>query len=172
VSPGVPLLLKLVVAHLAGACLLQSRRMALDKQRPGTMVRHLVVHGGLLAVVALTEAGGARLWGALALLLAAHGLIDTWSSRWAPFGLGRLVADQGLHALTLLGVVWIARPGQWNQLLLTGGRALDEALKPNLRHPRSHSASVDSASRAQSDSTSARTRSYSATRSLERATSR
>jgi len=120
----VSLLLKLALAHLAGDYLLQPARLAHGKRRAGLLALHLGVHGGLLAIVALTEPPSARLAWGLVLLLAAHGLIDAWTSRWPRRDLSALLADQGLHALSLLAAVWIARPAEWRSLAALASDAI------------------------------------------------
>ncbi len=118
---AVPLLLKLAAAHLAGDYLFQSRRVALGKHRVRMLGMHLGLHGLLLLGVALSEAPAPRLAAALVLLLAAHGLIDAWTSRRGGRDLKLLVTDQGLHALTLLGAVALARPDESVRLLAVAG---------------------------------------------------
>lgn len=122
----VPLLLKLVLAHLAGDYLLQPARVARGKRRAGMLALHLGVHGVLLLLVAFTEPPSARLAAGLLALLAAHGLIDAWTSRWARRDLGALLADQGLHALALLAAVWVARPDEWRGLTALAGGAVPD----------------------------------------------
>jgi hypothetical protein len=116
IAGGAPLLLKLALAHLAGDYLFQSSRVAFGKHRARVLATHLGLHGLLLLGVAFTEPFSARLAWGLLLLLLAHGLIDAWTSRWARRDLAALGLDQGLHALALLGAVWIARPDQWRDL--------------------------------------------------------
>lgn len=110
-SPA-PLLLKLVAAHLAGDYLFQSARVATQKHRAGLLVLHALIHGALLALVALSEPAGARPWLALAGLLAAHAAIDAWTSRLTPRDVRLLALDQSLHALTIAGAVALARPSE------------------------------------------------------------
>jgi Protein of unknown function (DUF3307) len=126
--PSVPLLLKLVLAHLAGDYLVQSRDVALGKHRASLLGMHLALHGALLLMVAWTEPQTLRLWIALAVLLAAHGAIDAWTSRRTPRDLRLLTLDQGLHAVTLFAAVWIARPEQ--------GAAISGTLAAAVRDPR------------------------------------
>jgi len=109
---SVPLLLKLLAAHLAGDFLLQSSRIAAGKARPAVLALHLGVHALLLALVGITEPQGARLWLGLLLVLAAHGAIDAWTARRQPRDLAHLAVDQSLHLAGLVAGATLARPGQ------------------------------------------------------------
>ncbi|HEY2953894.1 MAG TPA: DUF3307 domain-containing protein [Candidatus Eisenbacteria bacterium] len=111
-----PLLLKLVAAHLAGDYLLQPSWIAAEKERPSRLALHLAVHAGLLLLVGLTEPASARLWLALALVLAAHAAIDAWTTRRRPRDLEHLTLDQTLHLVSLIGAAAIARPDQMEEL--------------------------------------------------------
>lgn len=123
--PLVPLLLKLLAAHLAGDFLLQSSRMAAEKRRPATLALHLGIHALLLSLVALTEPPTARLWPALLLVVAAHGAIDAWTTRRAPRDLRHLALDQGFHVASLILAAAIAQPVQaldaWGAFLSRAG---------------------------------------------------
>jgi hypothetical protein len=109
---SVPLLLKLLAAHLAGDFLLQSARIAAGKARPAVLAQHLGVHAVLLALVGLTEPPAAGLWPGLLLVLAAHGTIDAWTTRRQPRHLAHLALDQSLHLASLVAGATLARPGQ------------------------------------------------------------
>lgn len=115
-SPAVPLLLKLVTAHLLGDFLFQTARMASDKRRASVFLRHLAVHGVLLVAVGLSERGGFTLWLGLLLVFAAHGAIDAWS-RLRARSLTVLVADQALHLASFVAAVAIARPEELESAL-------------------------------------------------------
>src|SRR5258707_8534657 len=104
------LLLKLITAHLAGDYLAQPSRIASEKHRPPVLLLHTTLHGLLLVLVALTEPVSPRLWGALLLVVIAHGAIDAWTSRLAPRNLRLLTLDQSLHLASILVAVAIARP--------------------------------------------------------------
>jgi hypothetical protein len=104
------LLLKLITAHLAGDYLAQPSRIASEKHRPPVLLLHTTLHGLLLVLVALTEPTSPRLWGALLVVVIAHGAIDAWTSRLAPRNLRLLTLDQSLHLASILVAVAIARP--------------------------------------------------------------
>ncbi len=104
------LLLKLITAHLAGDYLAQPSRIASEKHRPPVLLLHTTLHGLLLVLVALTEPVSPRLWGALLLVVIAHGAIDAWTSRLAPRNLRLLTLDQSLRLASILVAVAIARP--------------------------------------------------------------
>ena len=106
--PAVPLLLKLITAHLVGDYLVQSSRLAREKIRPGVLALHVAIHAVLLVLVGLTEAPRPWVWAALAWVLVAHAAIDAWTSRIEPRDLRALVLDQSLHLASLLGAVAIA----------------------------------------------------------------
>ena len=108
----VPLLLKLLAAHLAGDFLLQSSRIAAGKARPAVLALHLGVNALLLALVGLTEPSSARLWLGLLLVVVAHGAIDAWTTRRQPRDLAHLMLDQSLHLASLIAGATLAQPGQ------------------------------------------------------------
>ncbi len=118
---GVPLFLKLLVAHLAGDYLFQSSRVAEGKHRLGLLSLHGALHAALLALVWLTEPGSRRLAAALLVVLAAHLLTDLWTSRMEPRDLKVFALDQSLHLASLVAAVGIARPeqlaGAWREWL-------------------------------------------------------
>lgn len=109
--PG--LLLKLVVAHLAGDYLLQTDQDAAGKRKWSVLARHTGVHGLLLAGVAVTEPRHAGVWYlGLVLLMLSHAMIDGATSRWTSAGLPRLVVDQALHLLAIAGLVYGTVPAE------------------------------------------------------------
>ena len=106
------LLLKLITAHLAGDYLAQPSRIANEKHRPPVLLLHIGLHALLLALVGLTEPASLGLWGALGLVVVAHGAIYAWTSRLAPRDLKLLALDQTLHLVSILAAVAIARPAE------------------------------------------------------------
>ena len=106
----VPLLLKLLAAHLAGDFVLQSSRVAAGKARPAVLAVHLAIHALLLALVGLTEPGSFRLWFGLLVVLVAHGAIDAWTTRMESRDLRHLALDQSLHLASLCAGAAIAEP--------------------------------------------------------------
>jgi hypothetical protein len=122
------LALKLLTAHLLGDFPLQSEYGAEQKHRLVVLMRHLLVHGVLLMLVAWTEGFPRWLWAPIVGLLVAHGLIDFRSSRVlakrrdAARGRGTEIAggtilrvillDQLVHLVVILGAVAVARPGE------------------------------------------------------------
>ncbi len=117
----VPLLLKLLAAHLAGDYLLQPSWIAAEKERPAMLALHLAAHALLLALVGLSEPASAKLWLTLLLVLAAHAAIDAWTTRRKPRDLAHLALDQSLHLASLIVAAVIVRPAQadeaWTVLL-------------------------------------------------------
>ncbi len=105
------LLLKLVVAHLAGDYALQSDRAAANKHTWAVLLRHALFHAATLGVVALTcSPRPPELWLGLSLLLLSHVAIDAATARFMPAGIPRLVVDQTLHATALLLAVLALAP--------------------------------------------------------------
>lgn len=110
------LLLKLLVAHLAGDYLFQSSRIAREKMRPRILVLHVALHAALLAVVAITEPPSGRLIVGLLLVLAIHAATDAWTSRRRPQTLRLLALDQSLHLAAIVVAAAIARPDEFRAL--------------------------------------------------------
>ena len=109
---GVPLILKLLVAHLVGDYLVQSDRVAAGKHQGRLLVVHIGLHAGLLVLVALSEPRSVRLVLGLLSILAIHAITDAWTSRIQPRDLRLLAFDQGIHLASLVLGVAIARPEQ------------------------------------------------------------
>ena len=117
------LLLKLLVAHLAGDYLFQSSRIAREKMRPRILVLHVALHALLLALVALTEPPSIRLFAGLVLVLALHAATDAWTSRRATRDLRLLALDQSLHLAAIVVAVALARPAELAALAVGLGSA-------------------------------------------------
>lgn len=121
--PGVPLLLKLVVAHLLGDFVLQSDRDAREKHRLPVLLRHVAVHGGALAIVAWTEAPvPARLWLAFLGVVVSHALIDRATSRMNARPGWRLLIDQLLHLVVILIAVSAVRQSELGAMSIEASR--------------------------------------------------
>jgi hypothetical protein len=112
-NPPVPLLIKLLLAHLLGDYLFQSDQVARTKHQPRGLLIHGLWHAALLVVlVALPKPGNASLWGVVVAVTIVHVLIDAGTARIQPRDTRSLVLDQSLHAATLLGAVAVARPAE------------------------------------------------------------
>ena len=109
---AVPLLLKLVVAHVFGDFVFQSEGDARNKRRAAVLLRHAAAHAICLGLVLLSEPAHARPWAALGLLLLAHVGIDRWTASWEDGTWRRLALDQALHLMSILVAVSVIRPAE------------------------------------------------------------
>jgi hypothetical protein len=106
------LLLKLAVAHLLGDFPLQPNSWAVRKRELGILIRHLAVHGALLALALAPSEPTQRMWIAAGGLVVIHGIID-WLMGGGEKTLARLAVDQALHAASLLLCVAVMSPTEW-----------------------------------------------------------
>src|SRR2546426_1737615 len=112
-GPPVPLLIKLMLAHLLGDYLFQSDQVARTKHQFRGLLVHGLWHAVLLvALVALAEPANASLWGVVAAVTILHVLIDAGTARIQPRDARSLLLDQSLHVATLLGATALARPAE------------------------------------------------------------
>lgn len=119
--------LKFLTAHVAGDFLLQSRKHALEKHRPGPFALHLAIHLVLLLVVVVaTTPSTPVLWWGCALVLVAHAILDWLTSRFTTRSLRTLVVDQSAH-LAVLGLVavWVTPQAASVVSTLVAGAVLD-----------------------------------------------